>query len=92
MTEPADWEVTINAADPIRMRISDMRRIGEITGKTWDELFSQGDEADRLQTMVFWKLRQGNKEMSAESLWKIAEDCEFVLETPKSPDPSVDAS
>jgi hypothetical protein len=87
MTDGADWQVTINSADPIRMRVSDMRRISEITGKSWSDLFSGTDEADRFQVMVFWKLRQGNREVGAEELWKIAADAEFTLETPP-PDPS----
>jgi hypothetical protein len=91
MTEPADWEVTIDPAEPLRMRVSDMRLISALTGKSWTDLFNGEDEADRLQVMVFWKLRQGNRDMGAAELWKIADDCEFVLEVDKT-DPSGAAS
>lgn len=82
-------EITIDASEPIRMRVADMRIIAEITGRSWDDIFNSEDLPDRMQVLVFWKLRRIHREKGAAVLWKEAEDAEFTLEGgPATPDPT----
>jgi hypothetical protein len=96
MTEwPDDVLIRLDPTEPIRLRTSDMRRLAEITGKTWTELFEEGDGVDKIQVMAFFKLRQSNRAASAAELWKIADDAEVEITGPGvavPPDPSGAAS
>jgi hypothetical protein len=80
MPRPLPDVIVISGSGDLRLTANEMRRLKEASGRTMTELMGEGaDEADRLQAMVWLRLRRDGHDPT----WEQAGD--VALETEEEP-------